>query len=119
MRSRITLLYFPLRKPILHPCCTCERGVTPDAAFCQRCGQPQMNLDYRYGKNLESTLSKRSATARSIDPDAGCGIHFGTRPERIHIAAASSTWAIDRSGRLAPAPQLHRHGKARPACRDP
>ena len=38
------VLYFLLRKPILHPCRTCGRGVTPDAAFCQRCGQPQMNL---------------------------------------------------------------------------
>jgi len=37
------VLYFVLRKPILHPCPSCGRGVAPDAAFCPRCGQPQMN----------------------------------------------------------------------------
>ena len=38
------VLYFVLRKPILHPCPACGRGVAPDAAFCPRCGQPQMNM---------------------------------------------------------------------------
>jgi len=38
------VLYFLLRKPILHPCPSCGRGVAPDAAFCPRCGQPQMNM---------------------------------------------------------------------------
>jgi uncharacterized OB-fold protein len=38
------VLYFLLRKPILHPCPSCGGGVTPDAAFCPRCGQPQMNM---------------------------------------------------------------------------
>jgi hypothetical protein len=38
------VLYFVLRKPILHPCPGCDRGVAPDAAFCPHCGQPQMNL---------------------------------------------------------------------------
>ncbi|HEY2015554.1 MAG TPA: hypothetical protein VGH38_18750, partial [Bryobacteraceae bacterium] len=38
------VLYFLLRKPILHPCPGCGRGVAPDAAFCPRCGQPQMNM---------------------------------------------------------------------------
>lgn len=38
------VLYFVLRKPMLHPCPGCGRGVTPDAAFCPRCGQPQMNM---------------------------------------------------------------------------
>jgi hypothetical protein len=42
------VLYFLLRKPILHPCPGCGRGVAPDAAFCPRCGQPQMNM----GANL-------------------------------------------------------------------
>ena len=37
------VLYFLLRKPILHPCPGCGRGVAPDAAFCPGCGQPQMN----------------------------------------------------------------------------
>jgi hypothetical protein len=37
------VLYFLLRKPILHPCPGCGRGVAPEAAFCPRCGQPQMN----------------------------------------------------------------------------
>jgi len=37
------VLYFVLRKPMLHPCPGCGRGVAPDAAFCPRCGQPQMN----------------------------------------------------------------------------
>ena len=37
------VLYFLLRKPILHPCPGCGRGVAPDAAFCPRCGQPQIN----------------------------------------------------------------------------
>src|SRR5690348_16482345 len=36
------VLYFVLRKPILHPCPSCGRGVAPDAAFCPRCGQPHM-----------------------------------------------------------------------------
>jgi hypothetical protein len=38
------VLYFLLRKPILHPCPSCGRGVAPDAAFCPRCGQSQMNM---------------------------------------------------------------------------
>jgi hypothetical protein len=38
------VLYFLLRKPILHPCPSCGRGVAPDAAYCPRCGQPQMNM---------------------------------------------------------------------------
>ena len=38
------VLYFVLRKPMLHPCPGCGRGVAPDAAFCPRCGQPQMNM---------------------------------------------------------------------------
>ena len=37
------VLYFLLRKPILHPCPGCGRGVAPDAAFCSGCGQPQIN----------------------------------------------------------------------------
>ena len=37
------VLYFVLRKPILHPCPSCGGGVAPDAAFCSRCGQSQMN----------------------------------------------------------------------------
>jgi hypothetical protein len=36
------ILYFLLRKPILHPCPGCGCGVAPDAAFCPGCGQPQM-----------------------------------------------------------------------------
>jgi hypothetical protein len=38
------VLYFLLRKPILHQCPGCGRGIAPDAAFCPRCGQPQMNV---------------------------------------------------------------------------
>jgi hypothetical protein len=38
------VLYFVLRKPIRHPCSSCGGGVAPDAAFCPRCGQPQMNM---------------------------------------------------------------------------
>jgi len=38
------VLYFLMRKPIFHPCPGCGRGVAPDAAFCPRCGQPQMNM---------------------------------------------------------------------------
>ena len=38
------VLYFLLRKPILHPCPSCGCGVAPDAAFCPRCGKPQMNM---------------------------------------------------------------------------
>src|SRR5215472_14706911 len=38
------VLYFVLRKPILHPCPSCGCGVAPDAAFCPRCGQPQMDM---------------------------------------------------------------------------
>jgi hypothetical protein len=35
------VLYFLLRKPIVHPCSRCGHGVAPDAAFCPKCGQPQ------------------------------------------------------------------------------
>ena len=38
------VLYFLLRKPILHPCSSCGRGIAPDAAFCPLCGQSQMNM---------------------------------------------------------------------------
>ena len=38
------VLYFLLRKPILHPCPGCGRGVAPDAAFAPRCGHPQDNM---------------------------------------------------------------------------
>src|SRR5262249_45615728 len=38
------VLYFLLRKAMLHPCPSCGRGVAPDAAYCPRCGQPQMNM---------------------------------------------------------------------------
>src|SRR5437868_185079 len=38
------VLYFLLRKPMLHECPGCGRGVALDAAFCPRCGQPQMNV---------------------------------------------------------------------------
>ena len=38
------VLYFLLRKQILHPCPGCGRGVAPDAAFCPRCGHPQINM---------------------------------------------------------------------------
>ncbi len=41
------VLYFLLRKPILHPCTNCGSGVAPDAAFCPRCGQSQMNMGPR------------------------------------------------------------------------
>ena len=39
------VLYFVLRKPILHPCPDCGGGVAPDAAFCPRCGHPQMHRE--------------------------------------------------------------------------
>ena len=38
------VLYFLLRKPILHPCPSCGSGVAPDAAFCPRCGHLQNNM---------------------------------------------------------------------------
>ena len=44
------VLYFLLRKPILHPCPSCRRGVAPDAAFCPHCGQPQMNMGPQKGE---------------------------------------------------------------------
>jgi len=49
------VLYFVLRKPILHPCPACGRGVAPDAAFCPRCGQSQI-----YTKNETSDLGART-----------------------------------------------------------
>jgi hypothetical protein len=36
------VLYFLLRKPLVHPCSKCGNGVEPGAAFCPRCGQSQM-----------------------------------------------------------------------------
>jgi len=38
------VLYFLLRKPILHPCPDCGCGVAPDAAFCPRCGHSLTNM---------------------------------------------------------------------------
>lgn len=35
------VLYFLLRKPILHACAGCGAGVGPDALFCPRCGSRQ------------------------------------------------------------------------------
>ena len=37
------VLYFLLRRPMVHHCSACGYGVTADAAFCPRCGQPQPN----------------------------------------------------------------------------
>jgi hypothetical protein len=52
------VLYFVLRKPILHPCPSCGRGVASDAAFCPRCGRPQMKTDGSpQEKNLENEPS--------------------------------------------------------------
>ena len=36
------VLYFLLRKPMLHPCAACGCGIA-DVAYCPRCGQPQPN----------------------------------------------------------------------------
>ncbi len=41
------VLYFVLRKPIVHPCPKCGHGVASDAAFCPRCGQSQVAADVR------------------------------------------------------------------------
>lgn len=35
------VLYFLMRRPIVHPCPRCGSGVEPGAAFCPRCGQRQ------------------------------------------------------------------------------
>lgn len=35
------LLYFVLRKPVLHPCPQCGQGIPPRAAFCSACGHMQ------------------------------------------------------------------------------
>jgi len=48
------VLYFLLRKPIVHPCPSCGCGVAQDAAFCSRCGQSQLNAEFNtLGKNHE------------------------------------------------------------------
>lgn len=39
------VLYFLLRKPILHPCSKCGQGVAPDSAYCPKCGESQMLHD--------------------------------------------------------------------------
>lgn len=38
------VLYFLLRKPLVHPCSNCGCGVVQDAAFCSRCGQSHSNV---------------------------------------------------------------------------
>ena len=48
------VLYFLLRKPIVHPCPNCGFGVAQDAAFCSRCGQSQLNAEVNtLGRNHE------------------------------------------------------------------
>jgi hypothetical protein len=42
------VLYFLLRKPILGFCSSCGCGITPDAAFCPRCGQSQSNIGVQH-----------------------------------------------------------------------
>ena len=42
------VLYFLLRKPIVHPCPNCGCGVAQDAAFCSRCGQSQLNTEVQH-----------------------------------------------------------------------
>jgi uncharacterized membrane protein YccC len=42
------VLYFLLRKPIVHPCPNCGCGVAQDAAFCSRCGQLQLNAEVQH-----------------------------------------------------------------------
>jgi len=42
------VLYFLLRKPIVHPCPNCGCGVAEDAAFCSRCGQSQLNAEVQH-----------------------------------------------------------------------
>jgi len=42
------VLYFLLRKPILHPCSNCGCGVAQDAIFCSRCGQSQLNMGVQH-----------------------------------------------------------------------
>ena len=48
------VLYFLLRKPLVHPCPNCGCGVAQDAAFCSRCGQSQMSAEVqRASRNYE------------------------------------------------------------------
>jgi hypothetical protein len=42
------VLYFLLRKPIVHRCSNCGYGVAQDAAFCSRCGQSQLNVGVKH-----------------------------------------------------------------------
>ena len=42
------VLYFLLRKPIVHPCPNCGCGVAQDAAFCSRCGQSQLKAEVQH-----------------------------------------------------------------------
>jgi len=42
------VLYFLLRKPIVHPCPNCGCGVAQDAAFCSRCGQSQLTAEVQH-----------------------------------------------------------------------
>ena len=42
------VLYFLLRKPIVHPCPNCGCGVAQDAAFCSGCGQSQLNAEVQH-----------------------------------------------------------------------
>jgi hypothetical protein len=37
------VFYFVLRKPLVHPCPRCHSDVAQDAAFCPRCGEPQLS----------------------------------------------------------------------------
>ena len=36
------VLYFLMRKPIVHPCPACGNGVTPESAYCPKCGAAQV-----------------------------------------------------------------------------
>jgi hypothetical protein len=44
------VLYFLLRRPIVHPCSNCGRGIAQDAVFCSRCGHAQLNAGVQHSR---------------------------------------------------------------------
>jgi hypothetical protein len=51
------VVYFLLRKPLVHPCSNCGCGVAQGAAFCSGCGHSQVNVGAATCRNSQTGYS--------------------------------------------------------------